>query len=604
MSIRFSRFVPLAFALAVALLATVPARGEDDPEMRSAHIDASGFAAPTVPTGPNLATPADLIRVQGTDGPGRWNADWGFENGTWRAFARPYLEERVVSTDALIEAVRYLMPLRLQEEGGYSLEGEEDGIRVIGTAEEVAAIDEAWRWLRPRVEAPLEVDASLLAGRGAHEQRLRALGSARLWPGRWTRLWLQKNEVPCSPFFHIEVAQTSFTVDPVVVPIVEGQELYLRFHPGESVGLVEVWSGSLEHLEMRRIDWSRVRNAPEANALGEISFPRTATARLLTTIAVPARGETVRRAAWSWPSGGAETLELRFRSPEAPAGLRETAPGRAVDLVRIGAVGAHFDHDRRPRSQDEWIDRMSGTLELARAQTGQDVEASIGGLDGTECVVVGAPPDWIERVRAAVLASERSLEGHELRLRLVSVPEAAWRRGRASPGRPVAAADLDALAEAGAAWGEEVRMPLVLGIPSGARVAVCEPGLQDVDCELAQESAGLMPITTAAWSGLMVECTLVLRDGAHRLHAHGEHAWVDAEAGRLELLFREPRRLGDAPVAPEVPAKDERASLPVLGGGTSPFQCDVPLVPGGGEVVLHAHVRGAEVVALLVSLAR
>ena len=60
--------------------------------------------------------------------------------------------------------------------------------------------------------------------------------------------------MPCTPTWDLEVAQESTVMDPVPVMVREGHELYLRFHPGETRSVVEVWAGDVEHLEIVKRD--------------------------------------------------------------------------------------------------------------------------------------------------------------------------------------------------------------------------------------------------------------------------------------------------------------------------------------------------------------
>ena len=88
------------------------------------------------------------------------------------------------------------------------------------------------------------------------------------------------------------------------------------------------------------------------------------------------------------------------------------------------------------------------------------------------------------------------------------------------------------------------------------------------------------------------------------LGLRGASCWADGEAGRIELVFRPPLGTAEAGRGTRPGRGDGQAhSLPVLGGGHVSIDRRVEIGAGGAtDVLMHAHVRGEEVLIVLVSV--
>jgi hypothetical protein len=611
------RSVPLLALLALLLpapaLAGPPAAPghEKAPPAATYVIDYGRYRLPAAPRGARLAVPTDLVRVGEDSRDERiWSVDTSFENGTWLPFEQPYLETMAFSP----ESVAALLHAALADHADLDFDVDdaddrEDAQVLRGSAAAVEAARRALPWVLQSLAPSVTVDAVLTEDRGQGGARLRAMGAARLWPGRWTRVYLQENQVPCVPTWRVEVAQESTLMDPETTNVSEGQELYLRLHPGETRSVVEVWSGDVQHLEIVRRDLGAVRNVPQVNGAGVVSFPRSAVERVYTQVVLPA-GEGGRREL-RWVNAGRRLrLGLSFGAAPRPAPTLPRGDHAAIAVLRAGAVASGLDFEARPKRLSAWNERLQNLLfgiAAAYESRGRTFQSSVSAVDGGSVFFVEAPDAEIPKVRNLVEEAETHLEERVLRLSTWTIPEPAYRKalldGTVAVGRPLPQAARKAFTEAGATEGESVSTPCLLEATLGFRVGRSEPGLVDLEAELAQGSGGLAPVTSARFAGFTGQVRVRRDANGFRVRLDGEQCWADGEAGRMELTFRPPvptkTSTGEAEARGGAPT---RVVLPLLGGGRIPLDREVEVPAGGAEVLLHAHVRGQEVVALLVGV--
>lgn len=593
----------------LAALALPSARAEDAPPASAGQhvIDMAGYRAEPAAVGPRLSVPPDLILSGHESEHGDvWRLD---EGATWLPFEEPRHEAQVIGIDTLVEVLRSILATGDTPADAVQIDGTQERVTIHGSAEAVQAVREHVPWALAGLAPSVRVDAVLTATR-AGETRLRAMGGMRVWPGRWTRVYLQADEVACVPIWNIEVAQEATTTDPVPVGVVEGRELYVRYHPGESVSLVEVWAGEVEHLEILRHDLSGIRNVPEANGFGRVSYPRSAVNRAYTQLLLPAGRAAERTLRWTH-EGATSRLALRIGASPAPAPVLARAARHGMALLRTGAVSAGLDFGTRPDGQDAWVERLSARLFRAAERHEAEGRASgfgVSPVDRGGVLLVDAPTGELEGARAMIRAREQTLAARTVHLRVLTAPEAPWREaslaGRVVVGRPVPPEVLAALRDAGAVAGASLSLPVLVGIPQGFRVGCSVPGVIDYDGQLAQQAAGLHPVTSARFRGLFGEVRVRAAAGGHAVRLRGNYCWADNDSGAVELTVRPPVSMeGARGDVRERPADGRVVRLPLLTGGHAPIGREVELATGSArDVLVHAHVRGDEVVLVLLSL--
>ena len=564
------------------------ASAEEEAELETRRVALerrlSRYRTPPPVAGPNLGTPADLI-AQNADV--MWNGDPADERLGWLTFAAPALDRTALAAGELgelfecfHEAARFEVP-----EAGRVVVWVPESVR----ATAAASLD----WLIQSMTPSVLVDARL--ERTAPESRLRAVGQAQLWPGRWMSVFFQKDEIPSVVDYDIEVAQEATAADPIVANLVEGCELYLRYHPGESRSLVEVWIADVEHVEVQRIDLSEIRNVPEGNAFGVLNAPTTAIDRAFGCIVLPA-GETVEREIVWTRKGRAQRLALRLRAPAA--GLPRAVGDEnqhVLALMRTGAATAALEFKARALD-DEWQD----PLREAYVE-----EPSIATLSGEELATVRSEKAVIDKVLNNWKQREVGLIEHTVTVDLWRVPEAAYRAALDASSVQIGAAVsrevLAAFEQAGGESHQSIRKPVLDQTRSGFRVGESVPGLIDIDVEIAQQAAGMSPRSWALFRGVFADVT-VSRDGAQTVaHVAGEIVWADTAAGTAELVFRPPVSMKPATDGQKREADHRRrAKMPLLSGGSATFDAQLPLA-AAGPTLMHVAVRGEQVTLLLVS---
>lgn len=601
-------------ALTLAVVACLVGSARADEGARDAtgvvvrEVDLTGYRVPAAPPGPRMSIPPDLLDMHGdaTD-PSIWNVDWASESGTWLAFEEPHLEGRVFSPDAAIELLQLAIPPETPGLEDLDIGFADEALVLRGPAAAVEAARKAVPWVLAALAPSLTIDAALATTLPGEPERIAAVGRARLWPDRWTRVYLQENEVPCTVHWDIEVAQEATTMDPRPMGVREGQELYMRYHPGQTRSVVEVWAGSVVHLEIVEQDLSAIRNIPEANGPGVLSFPRSGVNRVFTSLVVPAGGPAEREIRWS-NEGRRQRLRLTFAAGPSAQPAHEAGSGRALLTLRAGALADALEYEARRQTTESWVERISDVLYqagLAHEERGEAYEYDVSTMGGPSIFLVGAPGGELERTQQVVAQAERGLIERSVSLRTLLVPEPSFRRlllgGGIRVGAPLAAEVAAAFEEAGATEGEAVHTPALLGVRTGFRVGRSVPGVVDVDAEIAQASAGLHPTTSARFAGVFGEVRVRRAGEGQALWVRGELTWANAAAGSMDLAFRTPVSMRGVAeglrVAAEAPRK---VSVPVLGGGSAPVETEVELsAEDGAEHLVQAHVRGDVVVLLL-----
>lgn len=590
-------------ALALLLLAPLTAVGDPPPAptpLAVGFIELDPYRAPPTVEGAVLAAPSDLVTPQEGD-----RTQWSLgdrpdtadgRRPVWVALDEPGFGPRAFTSDDLLDALRSLLP---SADEGLQLTAEADRLRLAGPGPVVAAAQAAAaRVLREL--APSVVLSGVLMD-ADREARLRAQGSARLWPGRWTRLWLQEQRPRYPVDSDIEIAQEATVMKPVLMDLPEGQELYARWLPGETRSLVELWSGDLEHLDEVEVDFTPIRNVPEASGAGPVRFPRTAVRRAYTACMLPAAGGS-RELRWSGP-GGARSLRLALSAAPGRGALAASgeAPGRLAWL-RTGASASGLLFEARADDQGSLLnDLRSGILPGEVSLHGAMSSGNtLLAFSGSEADLVAAAAELARR--------EAALVSRDLRLRVLTVPEEAVRAaladGSLANGSVLTPPLAERLRVAGAVEGEGVTLPLVVGVKAGLRSGISVPGLVALDVEVAQQAGGTDPVTGARFAGLAGEARLSVLGQGLRLWVQADLTWADPKGGSVALTFRPPVGMqfnrDKVGVEPESP---RRVNLPVLTGGGALLDAtiDVP-ADDGSERLLGVCVRGQEALLLLGSL--
>jgi hypothetical protein len=425
---------------------------------------------------------------------------------------------------------------------------------------------------------------------GGNERRLLAVGDARLWANRWTAVSRLRQEVPMVADYDIEIAQEATVMDPQVVPVPEGHEIYVRYHPGESVAVVEVWAAFLRHEELLKIDLAGTRNMPEASAAATLVQPRTAVYRAYTAFTVPAVAGASRRVTWMGPAGPVQ-LSLTFDAGTArpePMVIERTS----LVAFRLGALAGGLDFETRSPTVDEMVERLRPATEDA------DLAAY-----ASEIVVYGGSASSVQRVAQALLAGERQLHAPTVELRTLTVDAALlrmWMQSGLQPGRVVPAETSAAQAEAGSVRGPAVRMTVLEGVDASFRAGESVTGLEEFEVEVAQQSGGTVPVSGARFGGLAGWVNAHREADGYRLQVVASLSWADARAGTIELAFRPP--VGARTERDRFAADGDalqRVTVPALAAGASQVDVHAHLPGDGRDVLLSTSIRGAEAVLLL-----
>lgn len=577
-------------ALATALLLALPslaARADDEDEAPAPRFTARYALRSTLPSpvvsAPALVLPSDAGEerswLQLLDEEGESPIQFGEDDQGYG-----------VSADDLVALLCGGLLAQYSDEGEISIEPDGPFDLVLhGTQPALRAATKALDWLVPATSPRMPVRAALY--REGADPALLTAGSAVLEPGSWTGLYRQQRTTPLVVEWEIEIAEESTAMFPVVARAPEGEELYVRYHPGETVTLVELWTGALAHLSVFEVDLSGIRNVPEASAPGKLQLPQTAGYRAYTAFAIPSGTPCRRELRWDGPAGPVRlVLDL-----EPPAAVAPPPPTGEMTwrALRSGAACAPLAFERRPSTADRLV-------EVAHADYDGDGDFNVltPGF-----VYYQGDADGASRLTDALRDAESRLVTHHVGLRLLTVAEDALRgplqSGAVRPGAPVAAQVLEDLAAAGSAPSEAVELYTLDGLDASFRTGKSVLGLKAVDVEVAQRSGGSDPRCDAAFDGFSGEVTVHhTADGAMLdLHARVEHA--SPEAGTIEVVHRPPVGMASDRDAFPPPSPSDTVRLPVLGWDTAVVANAVLLPAQGDEVLVDLVVRGGEATLVL-----
>ncbi len=588
----------LAVSLLVVLCPLTAARAEDEaaaPQRVIERFDLSAYRGLPVVDGPLLLAPCD--RTQEQDVPTQWSvSEWaepGSRRAPWVAFDQGD-SDQALSMDALIQLLGGLAP---QETSTLGLDAQAGHVlSVQGTREELEALRVRLAWALGALAPHADLAATLVGG---EEGGLVAAGRARLYAGRWTRVWFQEQRPLYPVDWAIEIAQESTAMHPTLQALSEGQELYVRWLPGEVRSVVELWSGDLEHLDDVQVDLTSIRNVPESSGPGPARLPRTALRRTYTALLLEPGGAATLD--WRGPEG-VRHLRLELRSALPPSEPYQRDDFR-VGILRSGALAAGLLFDVRQARTDSLNEELY-------AVPPPNTEISVDTLSDTggSLTVVRAVAPAFEAVRAHLRQREASLAAATLRLRTVTVPEESLRpllaSGAIAVGEPLSGPSLATLKSAGLVAGHGLDFPLLVGAKAGFRVGQSVPGLVRLDVEVAQQSAGMDPSFGVRFAGLAGEAVLASTPQGLVLRLDATLSWADPKGGSVDLTFRPPVGMAFSKDRPQNELEGfRRVTLPTLAGSAAEVVATLPLAAGdAAERLAGMTVRGGEAVLLLVAV--
>lgn len=580
-------------------------RAEDAETTEPVRIDLSAFRAGPVPAAARaLWVPSDPAFSEA------WHDGEAGEEAVVLEFEGPPFDRYAVGHEVLGDLVRRLVPASAA--AGWTDRATEESLEVWSTEAGLGRAREAVRFLEAAMAPRLSVRATLtVSAKAGAPPRLVATGSARLLPRRWTTAWLRTNVRRFVTDYDIEIAQEATASDPVVSPLPEGEELHLRWSPGETTTVLEVFAGVARHLEPFAVDLTGVRNIPESNSFGPVALPQTSVRRALSAVALDAKTASTATWAWEGPEG---TTTLRLVVDAAPAAPADAElAGGVLGVVRAGAAYAALDGGGRPARLDDAIQRYQAAATVARGAASPEAFAQA-------FLVCEGSRGQIDRLRGQTTADERWLVPAVVEVRCVVVPAKQLEEDVAA-GRCVVGAVLDPSVEtayAGATTRAAVRMPVTAFVPAQVRVGTSVTGYANADVEVAQQAGGLDLVTGSAFDGWAGR--LVVRPGTDGLvlEATGSFTWARPDASGMDLAFRMPVGMGST--APLIPGNDRIDSpvarvfrIPILGQGHASVDAAVALstddVAKGRFAVLAVAMRpladgGAEPVVVLGSVRR
>ena len=563
------------------------------------HVDLSAWVVPEAVRGPVLAAPSDLVQ-----GDGRHGTTWALTGESAPGNPRPvWLEFEGAdpntplgfNVDMLIDTAKARgLPderARIQSDG--------PSVVLQGPAASVAEMRAGVEWSVALMTSSVPVRGTLLAD--GREPAVRAQGSATCRAGHWTRLWLQEQRTPYVVDMEVEIAQASTMSNPYEAELPEGQEAYVRWFPGETASLLEVWTGELEHLDATTIDFSPVRGVPEGSGHGTVRLPRTAINRAYTALLLPAAGPSTHDITWQGLGG---PRRLRLTVDGAPPAVAPVTPGHNPGLrmaaLRMGAGSSGLLFASRRDRMDHAREELSALTEAAGVEGWVNQDPHLGGV-----AVISGPQTLLETYRAHTKRREGALRSGTLKVRVLTVPEESVRAPFAQGTLAVGAALPEGLAErlrsAGSVEGEGVSIPLTTGVKGGFRCGASVAGFTGFDVEVAQEAGCTDPLCGAMFHGLAGEA--LVSSGAAGFHVALDALvqWADPKAGTLTTTFRAPvgMAFNRDKVGPE-PTDARHPVFPLLGGGGGEIHAAWNVAPKeGGERLLGVLMRGADALLIL-----
>ena len=596
---RWMTLLITSFVLA-AFCARGVARADGDDEeapnepLVTVVIDLGPLVAAPPVNGPNLATPADLIaRAEVAEGlVATWNQDPADERTPFVPFAlQPDDARLAASPDEWADLLWHGSPLVAHafenvDGAGTDIVGDKAYVRVPASlADEVKR---AAAWCFAALLPTGQVDAVL--ERVAPETSVRAVGRALLLPGRWVPVAFVKEELPCVVGSHVEIAQDSVVLDPLVANLVEGHEIYARLLPGETRSVVELWVGEVEHLETARIDVAGLQGPLRASELTTLTLPTTRVRRVGTALVLP-NGKREERVV-TWRRGDTvEHLRLAVTTPGEPPAMADGVDGNKHVALRLGARHGHLELGSREDYDVDVEEHLARYIQMADP-TGALQENASWGVTSTGAGILYGPAELLERVREGLWRAEQeALGGLEARVELLAVPEETWRAaggmGVLAPGLTLPAARRASLEAEGAVLVAGQTFPSVLGLRSSFRLGESVPGLIDLDTEVAEKAAGFSTITWSLFDGMFGSVALERAAQGRVLDVQAEATWAAPEGGQLAL--RRP--------------SGEHLKLALVGGGGTNLSAHHTVGAAAAEPLIAAvAVRGSHVLLFVVDM--
>lgn len=562
-----------AFALLLAVLVPGAARAGDGVG-EPVRLELDAFRAPpAVRAARALWTPADA-GFEGT-----WSVDDVAEDAALATFEPPLAPDLALSSDAVEDLVRRLVPE--SGEPGWASRVARGAIELWAPPAAATKARTALAFVEQAMAPRLAVRATLLAPRATSGvppedggPRLLAAGAVRLLPRRWTSVWTRTEVRRSAVAYDVQIAQETVASRPRIAALPEGEQLLLRWSPGEKATLLEVWAAESAHRPAFPVDLSVTRHVPESNAPATVALPRTAVRRVATAVVVDAAKGGAVELSWDGPDG-ARTLRLAVdAAPAAPADVAVTAG--AVGVVRAGAAAAALDDGARESALEDLVRSFQ-----AGAGGGRSV-ASPETFAGTFLLCEGAAEEVV-RLRAHVGAAERALVGATVELRCVVAPSGAL-RDDVEAGRVAVGAALDAAVAAPylrAPVHASARVGVVSGVPARLTSAASVAGLTSADAEVAQQAGALTFDPRARLDGFEGRVRLDLSGASAVLRVTGTVAWARPDGGSVEVAYRrplsmsssDPAHVGGGPRLDDPSVR--RATIPLEAHGSSAVDAEV-----------------------------
>ncbi len=559
--ILFRSVLPAAcLALLPALFARAdgPAAGKG---LEHARFDLSALKAPPA------AAAARIYAASDSAFPG-FDASEVSPDAVVLKFQDPVFPDQVAPADVVEDLVRRFVPETGEGPGSARAVG--SGIEAWASPPALerarAIVAYAASALAPRLSVRASLTTTAEAG---GEERLVAAGAADLPARRWTPLWFRRSVRRFVTGYRAQVAQEAVVAEPMVSALPEGTECYLRWSPGETVSLVEVWVGALEHGPTFDVDLSPLRSVPESNAMGTATLPKTWVSRAFFAMPVPAAKSSKAEAQWD---AAPRALRLRLDvGASAPAPTADFG-GTPYAVVRAAAAGGALDGGLRAARVEEVV-RLFQTADASGSSPAGHLETisqTFLGCEGAE--------GRADRLRAEVARSEEALAAADVTVRCVAVPGPALQgilSGQVGIGRALEPAALDALAS-GAQPLSAARVPLTSGIAASVRAGASVTGFGLVSASVAERAGGIAPTPVARFEGFAADVKATrAQDGGWRLRVVGDLSWAKPDGGSSDLAFRPPigmtfRNYNSNPEDPAV----RRVKVPLLSEGQASCEAE------------------------------
>lgn len=512
-----------------------------------------------------------------------------------------------------------------EEHGSISVEASQPYPRVFLTAyeDEHEALREALHELRRGLAPSIEVETRL--ERIRPEPELLATGRVRLDAGRWTAPIQSRRVTRYVSVWGTELAQGATSVDAQPMPMMEGQDVLLRFMPGETGDLIQFWMTHLDHESTWRVDLAPLHSLSAGSAMGSIEAPVTGIRRCHGSFWLDPRSQGSRTIEFATPKG-AFRLTLGFRERSAPLadlplhlGEERTAsmeeegvPLPRLGFLRAGAALGALDFGVRSRDTDLGVEVLMTDV-LHKAPHLENLEISHERHEATGTMIVMGPDPLLGLAREGLVAQERRLRGGTLELNGFTCDASAvaglLSEGRLRAGAPCSPETLALLRGSGGQEEMTLRTPYLEGLRGGVRLGTSTPGLVDMMSDVAQDAAIVGPMASAQFDGLVGHFAVTREDApagdSLSVSFDGSWAYANSDGSRMEFVFRvpvshDPKRGGATLEDLSGPA--ERVALPLLGFGSQDVRGSATLT-GSGAHVLALAVRDGRALVLYAKVA-